>query len=263
MSPPIQMTDIGANLTHDSFDVDRDEVVKRARNLGIEMIITGADLEGSQRAITLAERYHCRSTAGIHPHHAGTADDSAFHRISELAGDPRVCAVGETGLDYFRDFSPRDAQRASFEAHLDIAAYNGLPMFLHERDASDDFIKILERHRPRLGNIVVHCFTGSAGALAAYIDLDCHIGITGWLADERRGQHLIPLIKTIPTHRLMIETDAPYLLPRNMIPRPKDRRNEPANLPWVCKAVAEAIDETQDEVASRTHLNAQHFFGLS
>ncbi len=259
----MQMTDIGANLTHDSFDADRDEVVRRARELDIDMVITGADPVGSERAIELAEQYRCRCTAGIHPHHADTADEHALTRIAEMSNHPLVCAVGETGLDYFRDFSPRDAQRMVFQAHLEIAAKNGLPLFLHERDASEDFINILEQHRSHLNYIVVHCFTGSAEALAAYIELDCHIGITGWLADERRGQHLIPLIETIPLDRLMIETDAPYLMPRNIKPKPKDRRNEPAYLPWVCQAVANATGESTDEVASRTHENAQRFFGLS
>lgn len=257
----MQMTDIGANLTHDSFDADRDEVVARAREKTIDLVITGADLAGSRRAIELAEQYRYRCTAGIHPHHADTASEDVLNQIATMAEHPLVAAVGETGLDYFRDFSPRDAQRRAFEAHLEIAADKNLPLFLHERDASEDFAAVLEKYRTRLGHVVVHCFTGNADALAAYVEMDCHIGITGWLADERRGQHLIPLIETIPSNRLMIETDAPYLMPRNMKPKPKDRRNEPSYLPWVCQAVAGATGETPEQVALRTHENAQRFFG--
>lgn len=259
------LIDIGANLTHDSFDNDFEEVLARARLQGVEqMVVTGASVAGSLDALELARRYPglLFATAGIHPHHASDAGDDALKTIADLAGQGEICAVGETGLDFFRDFSPRDAQIASFEAHLEIASQCGLPMFLHERDAAPTFAEVLAPWRTRLDKVVVHCFTGDKDALFAYLDLDCHIGLTGWVCDERRGTHLIPIIREIPPQRLMIETDAPYLMPRNIRPKPNTRRNEPAYLPWVCRFIADVLGEAYEDVAQRTTANARHFFGI-
>ncbi|MEX2488669.1 MAG: TatD family hydrolase [Pseudomonadales bacterium] len=259
------LIDIGANLTHDAFDDDFDEVLERAREQHIEqMIVTGATVQGSRDAFDLARRYpgFLHATAGIHPHHAEQATSDAMVELRSLAQHREVKAIGETGLDFFRNFSPRDAQIASFERHLGIAAELDMPLFLHERDAYPTFAEILTPWRDELGDIVVHCFTGEAEALHAYVDLDCYIGITGWICDERRGQHLLSLIKDIPPDRLMIETDAPYLLPRNIKPRPKSRRNEPAYLPRVCEAVAAATGESFEGIAARTTANAKRFFNL-
>jgi TatD DNase family protein len=261
----IELIDIGANLTHDSFHDDFEEVLARARNQGIaRMIVTGASIEGSEQALALAQQYagFLFATAGIHPHHATDANDKALAGISALARHPEVRAVGETGLDFFRNFSPRDRQIESFEAHLEIAAGNGLPVFLHERDAAPTFAEVLAPWRTRLDKVVVHCFTGDKDALYSYLDLDCHIGLTGWVCDERRGTHLIPLIADIPRDRLMIETDAPYLMPRNVEPKPNTRRNEPQYLPWICRFVAEVLHESYEDVARRTTENARRFFSL-
>ena len=261
----VELIDIGANLTHDSFHDDFEAVLKRARNQGIvQMVVTGASLDGSQQALELAQRFagFLFATAGIHPHHASDVDDQVLNRIGALAAHPEVRAMGETGLDFFRDFSPRDRQIESFEAHLALAAGNGLPMFLHERDAAPTFAEVLGPWRTRLDKVVVHCFTGDKDALYSYLDLDCYIGLTGWVCDERRGTHLIPLIADIPPDRLMIETDAPYLMPRNVEPKPNTRRNEPQYLPWICRFIAEALDEAYEDIAHRTTENARRFFSL-
>ena len=258
------LIDIGANLTHDDFRTDLEEMLDRAYGAGISnVIITGASVNGSTQAAELATRSpKLYSTAGIHPHHAEETNAYALVKIRELAKHPKVRAIGETGLDFFRDFSSRKAQIASFEAHIEIAIATKLPMFLHERDAHKTFFEILKSYREKLSNIVVHCFTGQRDALHKYIELDCHIGFTGWICDERRGAHLLSIIKDVPLNRIMIETDAPYLLPRNISPKPKSRRNEPKYLTIICQTAADAAGLSFQTLAQHTSKNAQLFFNL-
>ena len=260
-----ELIDIGANLTHDSFAADRDTVIANARAAGVvQMVVTGADEAGSVDAAGLAKDYPgvLFATAGVHPHHAAdfTRDTESVFR--ELYAERRVVAVGETGLDYVRDFSPRATQRRAFERHLEMAAETGLPMFLHQRDAHDDFIAMLREWRQRLGAVVVHCFTGGDVELAHYRELDCHIGITGWLCDERRGAHLQDVVGQIPADRLMAETDAPYLKPRDLRPKVKTRRNEPQWLPWIIQRLAACRGEPVARTAAVTTATARTFFGL-
>jgi TatD DNase family protein len=260
-----ELIDIGANLTNNAFRADFDDVLARARATGIRrIVVTGTSLEASEGALELARRHpgELYATAGVHPHHAKTCDDRTTGALARLASAPQVVALGECGLDYDRDLSPRDAQRKWFEAQLELAASLGMPVFLHERAAHDDFVQIVARHRARLHNVVVHCFTGGERELSAYLDLDAHIGITGWICDERRGQNLRELVPKIPASRLMIETDAPYLLPRTMKPTPAQRRNEPAFLSHVLDAVASAAGRTREVVALETTAVAEAFFRL-
>lgn len=258
------LIDIGANLTHDSFDDDRREVLQRAWDNGItQIIVTGASIEGSEDSVSLANDYDSLfATVGIHPHHAEQTNDDVLARLTELSLDKKVKAIGETGLDFFRDFSPRDVQIRSFEQHIELAAQLELPMFLHDRDSYPTFSEVLKPNRDRLEDVVVHCFTGEKKALHAYLDLDCYIGITGWICDERRGIHLIDLVKDIPANRLLIETDSPYLLPRNIRPRPKSRRNEPHYLTDVCEFIAAILNVPYNDLAQRTADNARRFFNL-
>ena len=261
----MELIDIGCNLTHDSFDDDLDEVVERAREAGVaQFIVTGASNEGMRQASEMARERPgvFYSTAGVHPHHADTFSDETEARIRELVARQEVVAVGETGLDYFRDFSPRHAQRGAFERHIEIAADTGLPMFLHLRDAHEDFHAILRATRDRLSDVVVHCFTGSREELHAYLDLDCHIGITGWICDERRGTHMKDYLGDIPADRLMIETDAPYLKPRNLRPKVKSHRNEPRFLPWILGTLAAVRGEHPERLAAQTTENARRFFRI-
>ena len=258
----MELIDIGANLAHDSFDGDRDAVMSRAAAAGvIHMVVTGASVEGSRRAIELARGSRTlTATAGVHPHHAGDLTPQALSELGTLARDPAVVAAGECGLDYFRDFSPRDVQRRAFAAQLELAARLGKPVFLHQRDAHEDFIAILREHRVTRG--VAHCFTAGERERDEYLAQGLSIGITGWINDERRGLHLREVVKGIPADRLLLETDAPYLLPRDIKPTPKSRRNEPAFLPYVARAVAAARGESVEEVASVTTANARRFFAL-
>ena len=260
------LVDIGANLAHDSFDDDSDEVLQRAADAGVSrIVVTGSSDDSNEKAARLAEKHPglLWSTAGVHPHHASdyTADSDAL--IRTLAADGRIVAVGECGLDYFRNFSPRDAQLAAFQAQLDIAAETGLPVFLHQRDAHDDFVEVLEPMLPKLSGAVAHCFTGEHESLREYLAMGLYIGVTGWICDERRGTHLKDIVSIVPDDRLLLETDAPYLLPRTIKPKPKTRRNEPMYLPEVLRVVAEARGQSEAHVAKVTSENAVRFFGLS
>lgn len=259
------LIDIGLNLTHDSFDVDRDDVVQRAQEAGVsQMILTGASEEGSRAALNLARRYPGRmfSTSGVHPHHAKDCGEETIQVLREVAKAKEVVAIGECGLDFFRNFSTPEIQEEWFEKQLELAVETGLPLFLHERDAFPRFGEILKNYRDRIRGAVVHCFTGSEEALKAYLDLGCSIGITGWICDERRGLGLRDLVRFIPLDRLMLETDAPYLLPRDLKPRPKSQRNEPFHLPHVTRAVAKCMGRDEVEVALATTENARRFFGI-
>src|SRR5689334_4428120 len=222
----MELIDIGINHAHDSFDADRDHVLQRARDAGVvQMVITGSSEDSNAKALALARAHPGRlfATAGVHPHHAADLTAETRPAIEAAAREPEVVAVGECGLDYFRDFSPRDLQRRAFGWQLEIAAKLGKPVFLHQRDAHDDFLAMLREHAPRLAGGVAHCFTAGAPERDAYLELGLHIGITGWICDERRGLHLREVVKGIPADRLLLETDAPYLLPRDLATDPKSR----------------------------------------
>ena len=264
------LIDIGANLTHESFDADRDAVLQRARAAGVaQVIVTGASREHSPKALELARAHPgvLFATAGVHPHHASEYTAECDAELRALHAHPEVVAVGECGLDYFRDFSPRPAQRRAFELQLQIAADlvaggAGKPLFLHQRDAHADFMAVMKAFDGRLGPAVVHCFTGSRAELFDYLDQDWHVGITGWLCDERRGLHLRELVKHVPAHRLLVETDAPYLLPRTVKPPPSHRRNEPMYLAHIVEELARDRGEDARDTAALTTANARAFFRL-
>ena len=260
------LIDIGANLTHESFHPDLHAVLQRAHAQGVSrMIVTGATLDGSAQALELVKTRPgvLFATAGVHPHHAIDYDDATDALLRELARNPLVRAVGEAGLDYYRNYSPPDVQLHVFERQLQIAVDLQKPLFLHQRDAHADFIALLRRYRDRVPAAVVHCFTDTGEALRDYLALDCHIGITGWICDERRGTHLRELVRTIPANRLMIETDAPYLLPRTVRPAPSHRRNEPMYLKHICEEIARDRGEPVEVTAANSTATAEAFFGLA
>ena len=228
-------------------------------------MVTGTSIDASQAALELARTRPglLYATAGIHPHHARTCGPLALAALREFFARDEVVAVGECGLDYNRNYTPEPHQQACFEAQLELAAELGLPLFLHERDAHAAFVRLIERWRPRLSRAVVHCFTGTRAELERYLALDLHIGVTGWICDERRGQELKQLVARIPAERLMIETDAPYLLPRDLVPKPPNGRNEPAFLRHVLATVAACRGEPVDAVARATTATAVEFFGFA
>lgn len=259
------MFDIGVNLTSTQFAKDREKVVKRAREAGVTgMLITGTNALESQQACSLALQHpdFCWSTAGVHPHHASEWSGETAATLRRLAENDRVVAIGECGLDFNRNFSEPEQQAYAFEAQLALAAELSLPVFLHCREAHERFIAILTPWLPQLPAAVLHCFTGTREELETCLALGLSIGITGWVCDERRGQALRELMPLIPAERLLLETDAPWLLPRDMHPRPTSRRNEPCFLPHIVQQVALLRGEDANELAEQTALNARKLFGL-
>ena len=259
------LVDIGLNLAHDSFDHDRSEVVANAMAAGVRhMVITGSTLDSTQRAIEIVrtDPLAFRATAGVHPHHAGELRQDDLPRLRQLLAAPEVGAAGECGLDYFRNFSSHADQERAFRWQLELAAESGKPVFLHQRDGHDAFMAILKDYLPRLAGGVAHCFTGDGRELRDYLQLGLSIGITGWICDERRGQHLRELVREIPLDQLLVETDAPYLMPRDLQPKPAHRRNEPKYLPHIVKVIAACRGEPVATVAAATTRNALEFFSF-
>ncbi|MGA3159272.1 MAG: TatD family hydrolase [Steroidobacteraceae bacterium] len=261
----MDLIDIGINLTHESYEADREAVIARAVAAGVrQLIVTGASLAGSFAASALAAA-HARvlfATAGVHPHHADGFSAETLVPLRELLRSPAVVAVGECGLDYYRNFSSRQGQRRAFTAQLTLAIECGKPLFLHQRDAHEDFVSILREYRTVLPRGVAHCFTAGEAELEAYLELGLAIGITGWICDERRGRQLQSVVARIPAGRLLLETDGPYLLPRDLKPAPPGRRNEPMLLPHIASAVAHHRGESLQECAAHTSAASRSLFGL-
>lgn len=258
--------DIAVNFGASPLRDKTQEIVEQAITADVEkMLALGCSIDGSLEALAFAQAFpnQIYATAGIHPHDAKTFDEHSIATLTELASKPQVVALGECGLDFNRDFSPRDQQRAAFEAQLQQAVELQMPVVMHQRDAHDAFMEILSKYRSQLPQVVVHCFTGTHQELLDYIELDCHIGITGWICDERRGLHLLESVPSIPDNRLLLETDSPYLMPRNIKPKPKSRNNRPANLYHIAATVAHARQQSVDLLRENCYNNSLAFFNLN
>jgi len=259
----IELIDIGVNLTNKNLLGDLEAVMQRAGDVGVrQMVVTGTSIEASREAIALCRSYPDRlvATCGIHPHHAKQWDQHSFEQIKAMASQDCVRAIGETGLDFNRNFSSPEAQEMAFRQQLELAATLKMPLFCHQRDAHRRFVEILRDYREAIGRLVVHCFTDNREALMDYLELDCYIGITGWICDERRGLELQQLVKSIPRERLLLETDAPYLLPRDLDPKPPSRVNEPSYLPHILKTVARHRTESVQQLGRQVLDNSRYFF---
>lgn len=259
------MIDIGINLTNKRFDKDRQLVINTAKHSGVtRMMITGTNIQESEKALKLAltdpKFLYC--TAGIHPHDAKTFNHKSLQTLRKIAKDPQVKAIGECGLDFNRNFSTAHEQEYAFIEQLELAIELQLPVFMHERDANTRLISLLKPYLSQLSNVVLHCFTGSKSELNHYLELGLHIGITGWICDERRGKALLEIVKLIPDDRLMIETDAPYLLPRNMPEKPKSSRNEPKYLHHIAQTIAKARGQSVNELIRNSTRNSSLFFDI-
>ncbi len=256
--------DIGVNLTNSRFDKDRYEVILRAEEAGvIAQVITGTDAQESIAAYQLTRQNPSLfSTAGCHPHDAKDFTEDDFQTIQSLLKHERVVAVGECGLDFNRNFSPPAIQETVFRQQIELACTINKPLFLHERDANERMIEILDEYAADLPKVVIHCFTGNQPALESYLERDLYIGVTGWVCDERRGVGLSEIIHLIPDNRLMLETDAPYLIPRDLKPKPKSNRNEPKYLPHIAQKIAQCRNQDLEYIAKISYQNALDFFKL-
>ena len=266
----MRLVDVCINLMNQVFDKDRGEVVRAAAAAGVfPLVITGSSEQSSLGAALYANSYNGHepgslyATAGVHPHEAKNCGNSTIDLLRELAQEKGAKAIGECGLDYNRDYSPRNEQRLWFSKQAELAAELSLPLFLHVRDAFEDFSAILSEFAASVPAAVIHCFTGTAEELEYYLSLGCYIGITGWICDERRGQDLRELVKIIPKDRLLFETDAPYLLPRDLPFKVRNKRNEAKFLSHIAETVAHCLGRDTDELASETYANSKRFFGLS
>lgn len=260
-----KLIDIGLNLSHDSFDHDRDEVVQRALDHGVAgFILTGASEDGATKAFELTKIYPeiSWSTAGIHPHYSNSWNDGTAEHLRQLLRYDKVVAVGECGLDHFRNFSTPKEQEHAFREQLQLAVETQKPLFLHQRDAHDDFLRILKDYWDDSNGGVAHCFTGTKEHMRDYLDLGLYIGITGWVCDERRGHDLQEAVKYLPADRMLIETDAPYLLPRDLKPKPKTRRNEPMYLGHILGVIALLRNENANALAEITTQNTKNLFKI-
>lgn len=264
------LVDIGVNLTNKRFDKDRDELIMRARNANLShILITGTSVEESQKALSLCQLYQATypqflaCTAGVHPHDADNVSENYLEQLEELSKHSHVKAIGECGLDFNRNFSSPEKQQQVFADQVALAEKLTMPLFLHQRDAFEPWFEVLSPYLGKIPAMVAHCFTGTEDELKRCLAADMYIGITGWLCDERRGQALRDIIHLIPLNRLLIETDAPYLTPRTIRPKPKSSRNEPSYLPYILSEIANITGLDPVEVAKQTSLNAQKVFNLT
>lgn len=258
--------DIGVNLTNTQFSNDYELQIKQAKAAGVShLCITGTSEQESILAAKMAQQYgQVYATAGVHPHDAKDVSDNYLNVLKDLyQNHPSVKAIGECGLDFNRNYSPQETQIKVFDEQLQLASELNAPLFLHQRDAHQAFIEQLKGRRNQLKQIVVHCFTGTQAELDDYLELDCYIGITGWICDERRGQDVLKLVNQIPSNRLLIETDAPFLIPRNLKPKPKSRKNLPCYLPHIAAQIAEQKQLDVATIARQTFDNSLAFFNLS
>lgn len=262
------MIDIGANLASSSFSNDLDDVLDRANQAGItKIIVTGSCFESNKNSLQLAHEHQnfLYSTAGLHPHHASQWNNDVEIQIKSLINDELVVAIGEAGLDYNRKFSEPEQQCRVFEEILEIASKSTKPLFLHQRDAHDDFYALLRANQSICTRSVVHCFTDTESSLKALLDLGCYIGITGWLCDKKRGENLRDIVRYIPLNRLLIESDAPYLMPhRDKLKKTmaQKNRNEPSTLSYVVEQLAKSLGTTKNEIVDATTQNANVLFNL-
>lgn len=255
--------DVGVNLFSSQFDADRDTIVARAKQAGVRhLLLIGSNITETKQNLAFCQQHNmCFTTAGVHPHQAAQVDPDWSVQLSQLLAQQHVVAVGECGLDFNRDFSPRPAQQHVFAEQLQLAKRYGKPVYLHERDAFDTQLGMLKQQQISHG--IAHCFTGNIEQLKAYLDLGLYIGITGWVCDERRGQALQQAVAYIPADRLLLETDAPYLLPRTITPKPANRRNEPALLPAIAVKVAQLKNCSISELETQCWQNSATLFGFS
>lgn len=282
------LVDIGANLTNKKFSRDLDSVVQRAHDAGVQKImVTGTSVHSSKEALRLTrlfpDRLYC--TVGLHPHDAKAWDDDSWSALEQLASNAECVAVGECGLDFNRNFSPPETQIEVFEKQVQLACKLKKPLFLHERDAHDALVSILEKYQGQLPSTVIHCFTGSKAEAKKYVDMGFYIGLTGYLWKDKSEDGVRKILEdgVIPLERLLVETDAPFMYPNTRASKlPQHikgalteeslnflhryctfQRNEPCSLAVTVEMIAACMGRPADQVGLSTTFNALKVFGLS
>lgn len=252
------LIDTHAHLQMNKYDNDRDEVIARAAEAGVDYIINASfDLAASQQAVKLAEEYeNLYAAVGVHPHDAKLLDGRTLDALRGLAGHPKVVAIGETGLDYYRDLSPRQVQKSAFEKQLRLAEEVGLPVIIHNRDAHEDTLEILRRHSGQIRG-VMHCFSGDVDFADDCIQMGLYVSFTGQVTYPE-FQQLREIVAYVPQDRFFVETDCPYLTPQFK----RRKRNEPSYVKVVAKKIAEIRRTTYPEIARMTTANARTLFGM-
>ncbi len=253
--------DIGLNLFCHQFK-DPEHILANAAKAEVKCILTGSDMKENELVNDFTKGHDCFGTAGIHPHNADDMKPSDIDRIRDIIkNNNKIVAVGECGLDYDRMFSKKENQIEALKGHIDLAEELEKPMFLHERSASEDFLKIFEEHKAVCSRSVVHCFTGDEKTVRAYIELGFSIGITGWICDDRRADELRKAVRSIPLDRVLLETDAPYLTPRNV--KGLSRTNVPENIVYVARELAKYMGVSEEELIAHANMNTERLFGIS
>lgn len=249
--------DTHAHYDDERFDIDRFDLIASMPSSGVELILNpGCDVTTSEAAVSFSEKYPFMYAAvGFHPHEAQHMDDNALLRIEELAAAPKVKAIGEIGLDYHYDFSPRDVQKACFRAQMDLARKLGLPVIIHEREACADTLEIIKDYPDVPG--VFHCYSGSWETAKTILAQGWYLSFTGVIT-FKNARKALEVIENMPLDRIMIETDSPYLAP---VPN-RGKRNSSLNLPFIAETIAKLRGMTVEEVAKLTTENGKHFFGI-
>lgn len=267
------MVDIGVNLCGKQFDGYHSQLVDYAYQEGLYGIISISNsVRESFENVELVKKLRSDpnnklkiwSTIGVHPHDAKSVKESDWPELEKLFSNDFVVAVGECGLDYNRNFSPPIVQRAVFLKHLELSKKLNKPLYLHDRDATDDMVTILTKfmkdNNMNKLNGVVHCFTGNYDTMKKYLDMGLYIGITGWICDNRRNKDLIEAVKKLPLDRLLIETDAPWLIPPEFAKEWKTKRNEPSALNYVATSIASCLNITINDVFEHSMANTKALF---
>ena len=258
-----EIADIACNFTSERFDKDLDDVINRAiTNKITKFALICSRLGDLEKLLEIYNRFakDMFFTIGVHPHHANEINDEYLKKLKEAITKSIPHAIGETGLDFYRNLSTYEEQVFAFEEQIKIAIDTNKPLFLHQRDSHEDFIKILRKYSSDITKAVVHCFTGTQEQLNDYLELNCYIGVTGWICDEKRNVELRKTIKNIPLEKLMIETDCPYLIPKNLTDKPKNNRNEPCNLNHIASEIAILMEIKERALRKKTYENAINFF---
>lgn len=252
--------DIGLNLFCKQFP-EPEKIIREAGNCGVCCILTGTDAKENRQIDEFVKTHEAFGTAGIHPHNADRAKQEDFQEIERiLSENPKVVAVGECGLDYDRMFSTKENQIRCLEKHIVLAEKLDKPLFLHERSAADDFVKRFKKHPAVCEKSVVHCFTGDKATLDKYLSMGFSIGITGWICDEKRSKELREAVRLIPLDRILVETDAPYLTPKNV--SGLGRVNIPGNIVYVVRELAKHMKVEEDILTEYARKNTERIFHI-